>query len=449
MTRAWRVIIALTATLAFAWVAAATVFTTHAIPVVAVVILSLLAMLASAAQSTRLAAASASVSLTSILVGAAIPLTGPVGAALVGCVSAVDPLRRRPAVVRAFNISMNGLVGALGGLLFLAVGGRVGVPSSTAPTEIIGWQLVPLAIATVAMLLVNALCVGVMISVTGGPPILMSARRIVRQVGRTYLGYGVIGFLFAVLWDPVGLGPATVLVMAAPLVLAQWSYAQQHAESVAHERTVSSLVAAVEARDPIMRGRNERVARVSELVGNQLRLSPGESDALHFAALLHDVGMVAPVESRPGAGSSREDELRRIRRHPVRGVEMLRSIEFLGDSITAIRHHHERWDGTGYPDGLAGEQIPLLAQVLAVVDAFCALAPRVGVPMAVDVLNGRAAVQFAPECVRALAEVAEAAGEAATIEAGPGDQEPAIESRWLDHDLPEASDLLASERLRR
>ncbi|WP_183317953.1 HD-GYP domain-containing protein [Flexivirga oryzae] len=236
--------------------------------------------------------------------------------------------------------------------------------------------------------------------------------------------------------------------MVTPLVLAQWSYAQQHAESVAHERTVSSLVAAVDARDPIMRGRNVRVANVSEAIGNELRLSPAQADALHFAALLHDVGMVAPVKGRHAGADMRQADLERIRRHPTRGVEMLRSIEFLGDSITAIRHHHERWDGRGYPDRLAGSAIPLLARVLAVADAFCALVPRIGAEAAVETLRRRSGEQFDPACVAAVCELAESVAPLAQVDHELADQagEPGLmESRWLDHDLPDVSDLLAAE----
>ncbi|WP_446664619.1 HD-GYP domain-containing protein [Flexivirga sp. B27] len=421
----------------------------------AVVILAVLSLLASAAQSTRLATPSASVSLTSILLGAAIPLTGPLGAGIVGFVSAVDPLQKRSLVVRVFNVAMTGLVGVVGGFVYLGLGGIVHADATFDPLGIVARQLLPLAGATVIMLLVNTGCVSLMISVTGGAPWLINWRRIVRQVGRTYLGYGIVGLLFAVLWDPVGLGPATVLVMFVPLVFAQWSYAQQHAEAVAHERTVASLVAAGEARDPIMKGRIERVAKVSELLGNQLRLSPAEADALHFAALLHDVGMVAPIEGRHrNNADTRADNLERIRRHPTRGVEMLRSIEFLADSITAIRHHHERWDGRGYPDGLAGPQIPQLARALAVVDAFCALVPRVGEERAMEQLRERSSVQFDPECVEAMGKVSSAAATIAQADHSghePGEvvgTEQAVDERWLDHDLPEVSDLLIADRSR-
>lgn len=451
MSRAWYVTFAVVGALVVACAGAAFAAPASRVEVTAVAVLSLLALLASAAQSTRLSSSSATVSLTSILVGAAIPLTGPLGAAIVGFVSDFDPFRRRPLLVRTFNVSMNGLVGVIGGLLYIGIGGRVDLGPGTPPLTLLGTQLVPLAVATVAMLLVNSFCVGTMIYVTGGAPVLMTVRRLVGQVGRTYLGYGVVGFLFAVLWDPVGLGPATALVMVAPLVLAQWSYAQQHAESVAHERTVSSLVAAGEARDPIMRGRNQRVASVSELMGNELRLSPGQADVLHFAALLHDVGMVAPVESRHPGADLRQADLARIRRHPSRGVQMLHSIEFLSDSTTAIRHHHERWDGRGYPDGLSGSDIPLLARILAVADTFCAMVPRVGVADTIEALRQRVGTQFDPDCVEALARVADTAHGFALTKIDSDDVLrlglASYEMKWLDHDLPAVSDMLAEDRV--
>lgn len=450
MSTAWRVTSLTSALLAISCAALLRWPAVHAVSTSAALILACLALVVSVSQLTRLTAANASVSLTSILLGAAIVLSGPLGAAVVGCVSALDPLRRRPLLVRVFNVSMNGLVGVLGGLVYVGLGGQVQGGAAMDPLQIIFRQFVPLACATAVMLILNTGCVSLMIAVNGGPRILMVWRRLVRQVGRTYVGYGVVGFLFAVLWDAVGLGPATVLVMVAPLVLAQWSYSQQHAESVAHERTVSSLVAAGEARDPIMRGRNERVARVSELLGNELRLSPDEADALHFAALLHDVGMVAPVEHRHQGPDPRKDDLDRIRRHPARGVEMLRSIEFLGDSITAILHHHERWDGRGYPDGLAGKDIPQLARILAVADTFCALTPRIGVDETIQVLRERAGRQFDPDCVEALATVADTAHRIATvsdISDNVGGADPVVdETQWLDHDLPAVSDMLAGER---
>ena len=126
---------------------------------------------------------------------------------------------------------------------------------------------------------------------------------------------------------------------------------------------------------------------------------------------------------------------------------MLRSIEFLGHSTTAILHHHERWDGRGYPDGLAGPDIPQLARILAVSDTFCALVPSIGVDDSLAALRDRSGTQFDPDCVHALLEVAETAQRLATVGIDPDSsvesEAPRINVQWLDHDLPEVSDLLA------
>ena len=408
-----------------------------------------LALVAFAAQWVQqFASAGTTVSLTSILIGAAVPLTGPLGAAVVALLSQLVPTKSRTALAWLFNLSMSVLLGLVGGLTYLAFGGRLSMANGRYPLELIARELLPLAVAMIVMLLLNAGCVAAMIAVTGGAPLKVGVLRIVQEVGRTYLGYGIVGFLIAVLWRPVGLGPATVLVMLAPLVLAQWSYAQQHAESVAHERTVAGLVAAVEARDPTMAGRSQQIADVSALIGNQLRLSPKQADALHFAALLHDVGMVAPLRARrDDSAQLLAQDLERIRRHPQRGVEMLKSIRFLDDAVKAVLHHHERWDGRGYPDRMSGAQIPRLACILAVADAFCAVAaadPVRGADGALEVLQQRAGSQFDPACVEALSSVLPAAAAVVTAAEPP---EPGNDRRptTLDHDLPHISDLLAQE----
>lgn len=411
-----------------------------------VLVLAVCALLAQWVQ--QMVTAEVQVSLASILIGAAIALAGPLGGAVVGFVAQWVPTRSHSPIAWFFNVSQTVLIGAFGGLAFLACGGWTSRATDATPMELVVRQLLPLGVATVVMLLVNTTSVSIMIRVSGGERLNVAVTRLVRRVGRTYLGYGIVSFLIAVLWRPVGLGPATVLVMLAPLVLAQWSYAQQHAESVAHERTVAGLVAAVEARDPTMAGRSQQIADVSALIGNQLRLSPKQADALHFAALLHDVGMVAPLRARrDDSAQLLAQDLERIRRHPQRGVEMLKSIRFLDDAVKAVLHHHERWDGRGYPDRMSGAQIPRLACILAVADAFCAVAaadPVRGADGALEVLQQRAGSQFDPACVEALSSVLPAAAAIVTAAEPP---EPGNDRRptTLDHDLPHISDLLAQE----
>ena len=138
--------------------------------------------------------------------------------------------------------------------------------------------------------------------------------------------------------------------------------------------TVRALASAVEARDAYTGRHAERVTayglRLAATCGMQL----GDDHEIEFGFLLHDVGKVAVPDAilfKPGPLTDAERLI--MQQHPVTGWEIVRDIEFLGAARDIIRHHHERWDGTGYPDGLAAEAIPLSARIFAVADAFDAL----------------------------------------------------------------------------
>jgi len=141
-----------------------------------------------------------------------------------------------------------------------------------------------------------------------------------------------------------------------------------------YRATVRALSNAVEARDSYTGRHAERVTAYGMELARTIGLAIEETPQIEFGFLLHDIGKVAVPDSilfKPGSLSASERE--QIARHPVVGVEILRDVEFLGEGKLIVRHHHERWDGTGYPDRLAGEEIPLPARVFAVADALDAL----------------------------------------------------------------------------
>ena len=159
--------------------------------------------------------------------------------------------------------------------------------------------------------------------------------------------------------------------MLAPLFVARWAFAQYAEQNAAHERTVAALVQAVEAKDHYTRGHSERVARASVIIARSAGLSQQRTSTLHFAGMLHDVGKLGvPTRVLQKTGALTDEEFATIARHPVRGLEMVREIEFLGEAFEGILHHHERLDGRGYPMGLAGSAIPEFARIIAVADAF-------------------------------------------------------------------------------
>jgi HD-GYP domain-containing protein (c-di-GMP phosphodiesterase class II) len=138
--------------------------------------------------------------------------------------------------------------------------------------------------------------------------------------------------------------------------------------------TVRALSNAVEARDASIGKHAERVAAYGMEIGRALDLPLGELPEIEFGFLLHDIGKVAISDRilfKPNLLSDKEREL--MEEHPIKGSEIIRGIGFLGAAADVIRSHHERWDGRGYPDGLAGEDIPLAARVFAVADVLDAL----------------------------------------------------------------------------
>jgi HD-GYP domain-containing protein (c-di-GMP phosphodiesterase class II) len=140
-----------------------------------------------------------------------------------------------------------------------------------------------------------------------------------------------------------------------------------------YRATVRALSNAVEARDAYTGGHAERVTAYGLELARALGLPVGEPE-LEFGFLLHDVGKVGVPDAILWKTSSlTEEEYALIARHPLIGWQILRDVDFLGDGKLVVRHHHERWDGRGYPDRLAAEEIPLAARVFAVADTLDAL----------------------------------------------------------------------------
>ncbi len=138
--------------------------------------------------------------------------------------------------------------------------------------------------------------------------------------------------------------------------------------------SMEALARAIDARDPSTFGHSSRVAAISLEIADQMGLGGDESEALRRGALLHDIGKIG-VEDRvlrkPGPLS--DEEYAEMREHPLIGYEMLRDLRFLEPSLPGIRHHHERWDGRGYPDALGADAIPLSVRILSVADTFDAI----------------------------------------------------------------------------
>jgi len=137
---------------------------------------------------------------------------------------------------------------------------------------------------------------------------------------------------------------------------------------------IASLAAAIDARDPYTRGHSERVTQYSLAISDEMNLDPKTREIVHIAALLHDVGKIGIDDSILRKPTDlTEEEYRLIQQHPEKGANIMAPIRQLREIIPAMRHHHERFDGKGYPDGIRGEEIPLPARIICVADTYDAM----------------------------------------------------------------------------
>jgi putative nucleotidyltransferase with HDIG domain len=189
--------------------------------------------------------------------------------------------------------------------------------------------------------------------------------------------------------------------------------------------TVRALCNAVEARDAYTGKHAERVAAYGMEIARVIDAPFADDPEVEFGFLLHDVGKVAVPDAilwKPEPLTDGERAL--MEQHPIVGWEILREIDFLGEAKLVVRHHHERWDGTGYPDGLAGESIPLAARVFAVADALDAMTTlrpyRQPSPLseAREIIREAAGTHFDPDVAAAFATISLTTLERIAHEAG-------------------------------
>src|SRR4051794_6711765 len=176
--------------------------------------------------------------------------------------------------------------------------------------------------------------------------------------------------------------------------------------------TVRALSNAVEARDAYTGKHAERVSAYGVTLARACGLDVSANPQVEFGFLLHDVGKVAvPDAILFKSDRLTDEEYALVARHPVIGAEILRDVTFLGEAKLVVRHHHERWDGAGYPDGLHGDDIPLAARVFAVADTLDALTtdrpyrPATTWDSARAVIESEAASQFDPAVVAAYRQI--------------------------------------------
>jgi len=182
--------------------------------------------------------------------------------------------------------------------------------------------------------------------------------------------------------------------------------------------TLQALTYALDARDGIICGHSRRVANYASSMAKSLGFSQGETHFIEWAGLLHDVGKIMISEHILGKpGKLTDQEFYQIQQHPLMGERIVEEINFLRETGPFIRHHHERFDGKGYPDGLTGEEIPLQARILSLAEVFdCVRSDssfHQGLPLdrSIDVITRESEAQFDPEILKVFLNSLDTPGE--------------------------------------
>ncbi|MCA0377247.1 MAG: HD-GYP domain-containing protein [Gemmatimonadetes bacterium] len=275
-------------------------------------------------------------------------------------------IKPKSGLKRAFNVAQIILAGAAATFAYLALGGKALLIDSS-------FRAVPHVSSVVLFLFVNTFSVAAAIGLAEGKSIV----RTWYQGNVAGLPYDVLAILavyaFArayVDWNGWGVVALCVVVLGIRL-----AYQSKHQLETTNKELLELFVHTVEFRDPYTSGHSQRVSRFSRIIAQLVGLSPREIDRVATAALLHDVGKIheifAPILQKPGRLTAEERAIMEL--HPIKSAELVAKISDLQDIVPAVRHHHENWDGTGYPDQLAGKEIPVGSRIIMFADTIDAM----------------------------------------------------------------------------
>lgn len=176
--------------------------------------------------------------------------------------------------------------------------------------------------------------------------------------------------------------------------------------------TILALANSIDSKDPYTRGHSQRVGDISAAIGRELGLSEPEVKLLRYAGILHDIGKIGIIDTILGKQEQlTQEEMKVMREHPVIGASIVEPVTFLGAARAAVKSHHEKWNGAGYPEGLSGEQIPLVARIVACADTWDACTTTrpyqraMSLPAALEVMGRLRGVALDPAVVDALQRV--------------------------------------------
>ncbi len=293
----------------------------------------------------------------------------------VSCASGISEIvKRRAAIKAAFNVGQTALSLALAVGCYLIAGGRpLAVSGIESILQSASSRGVPFLLMTTVFFAVNTVAVSGAIATLEN----RSALRIWKRNTLSVIGFDVIAspIIFVFGWVFARFGTLAAAGLVLPMLGVRVLYkTNRQLEQVNHE-LLELTVKAIEARDPYTSGHSRRVAHYSQIIARAIGLSAKQVERIGVAALLHDVGKIheefAPLLRKPDKLTAEEWAV--MKTHPIKSAELVRTVSHLQDLIAPLRHHHENWDGTGYPDGIAKDAIPLASRIIIFADTTDAM----------------------------------------------------------------------------
>jgi len=301
--------------------------------------------------------------------------TWTASALLALAVSAGTARRSAEPIRVVFNVSQTVGSLALAGIVFSALGGSADMFFDRAVS--IEEVLLANALPSTALLATFLLTNSVLVSTAIGLSTNEDTFAIWRANTLLTLVHLVVAVpsAFVIAWIAARYGPAWVASLSLPLFGMRQLYKQSYDLQQVNQDLLELTIKAIEARDPYTSGHSRRVSEMAETISRAMGLNQKLVEEVRLAGLLHDVGKIheafAPILRKPGKLTEAEWEI--MKTHPALGAELVQTVSHLRKLVPSVRGHHENWDGTGYPDGLAGEKIPLGARIITVADTIDAL----------------------------------------------------------------------------
>ena len=304
-----------------------------------------------------------------------------------------------------FNTSQYALTSGIAGMVYQGVGGIVGAQN-------IFKFIFPATICALTFCVVNISLFVVVVLFSQNEGIKTIWRMCIKEMVPSYIAEAPMGFVMAIVYTEVGV--VGIILFFLPLLLARRCFELYAKMRKVYLDTIRALAAAIDAKDPYTKGHSERVSKNAVALAQEMNLSDQEIENIEYSALLHDVGKIGIADSILGKKGKLTDwEYKKIKEHSVMGANIIEPVDFLKNSYKAIYHHHEKYNGNGYPDGIKEEEIPLSARIIAVADACDAMGSdrpyrkKLSKDKIIKEIKEQSGKQFDPKVVKAFLAIFE------------------------------------------